>query len=359
MKMKRKAKIGHLTKYYYTLGICWILILLMEVLKSNTTWIEHYYAQKFYPAVSYVYIILFSWIPISVGDVFYATVSIALVYLLVRVLKGLFKWNLVELKIYIIRLITLLSALYVIFYLNWGLNYYRLPMEEKIGLQGYKINKEDHLMVLDKYIQKVNNLRKQIDVDSKTKNGVRGDIKEIILQDSFLNDYLCKSQVLAKSPLSSEITSTFTVSGYFNPFTLEAQVNELIPNSSYPFVLVHELSHQMGVGFEDECNFVAFLILHKNKDLWYQYSAYYAAVEYLLMALPADKELLEEYKAKLSPQVLNDFKTERDFWLSYRGWVDTISSLFYNQFLKHNNQPEGLARYNRMATLLVAWEKSH
>ena len=69
------------------------------------------------------------------------------------------------------------------------------------------------------------------------------------------------------------------------------------------------------------------------------------------------KELLEKYKSMLSAPVLEDLREEYAFWHSYRGWLDKISSLFYNQYLIHNNQPEGLERYNMMAKLIVAWEK--
>ena len=354
--MRLKARNSVLKKYYYTIGICLLLIVGIELLKTNTAWIERYYSQSFYPAISYLYIILFSWIPFSFGDVFYAAIFIILAYNIYHIFRNLIKWNKLKLKNHLVYLITILSIVYTLFYFNWGLNYFRQPVAEELRLNEYKITKEVHLAVLDKYIAIANELRAQIDINQKTKNGVKGDITELVLQDTLLNDYLCKTQVHPKAPISSELASYFTVSGYFNPFTLEVQVNQLIPNACYPFVTVHELAHQMGVGFEDECNFIAFLTLKDNKDLWYKYSAYYSAIEYLLQPLYADNILFEQYKAKLSPAVLADFKAERDFWLSYRGWIDRISGAFYNQFLKHNNQPEGLERYSMMATLLIAWE---
>ena len=355
--MRHKARNSKFKKYYYTIGICLVLILLMEVLKLNTLWVEKYYSQLFYPAISYLYIILFSWIPFSIGDLFYAIAGITIFYQIIQIIRSLIKWNKLKLKSHLIYVITIISVVYTLFYINWGLNYYRLPIAKKLDLDDYKITKEEHLKVLDKYITIANDLREQINVDNKTKKGVKGDLTEIVLQDTLLNDYLCKTQVCVKAPISSELSSYFTVSGYFNPFTLEVQVNQLIPNASYPFVNVHEMAHQMGVGFEDECNFVAFLTLKDNEDLWYKYSAYYSAVEYLLQPLYGNKELFETYKAKLSSKVLADFRQEREFWQSYRGWIDKVSGVFYNQFLKHNNQPEGLGRYSMMATLLVAWEK--
>jgi hypothetical protein len=355
--MKHRASQNMLKKYYITIGFCWVIIVLLELSKRNTGWVEQYYAQLFYPAISYLYIILFSWIPFSVGDVFYAAIDIVLIYNVVLIFRELFKKHWHHVKLNLSRIITLLSIVYILFTINWGLNYFRQPIADKFGFTESTITREDHLQVLDKYIAIANELREKVDVNSNSKNGVKGDLTEIVLQDTLLQGYLCKTQIRAKEPISSELASYFTVSGYFNPFTLEVQVNQLIPNPSYPFVLVHELTHQMGVGFEDECNFIAFLTLKDNADLWYKYSAYYSAVEYLLHPLYGNKELFEQYKSKLSPKVLADFKAEREFWMSYSGWIDKVSGIFYNQFLKHNNQPEGLERYSMMTTLLVAWEK--
>ncbi len=355
--MKPKVRTNILRKYYLTIGFCWVIIVLLELLKTKESWVEQYYAQMFYPAISYLYIVLFSWIPFSIGDIFYATIAIVLTYNVVLVFRELFRKQWYNLKLNLARIIFILSTVYVIFTVNWGLNYFRQPVADKFGFSDAKITREDHLKILDKYIAIANELREKVDVNSNSKNGVKGDLTEIVLQDTLLKDYLCKTQVRAKEPISSVLASYFTVSGYFNPFTLEVQVNQLIPNASFPFVTVHELTHQMGVGFEDECNFIAFLTLKDNRDVWYKYSAYYSAVEYLLHPLYGNKELFDQYKSKLSPKVLADFKAEREFWMSYRGWIDKVSGVFYNQFLKHNNQPEGLERYNMMTTLLVAWEK--
>lgn len=353
--MRHKAKNQKLRKYYYLIGFCFFLILALELVKPQTPLVE-YYAQKIYPAISYIAIVLFSWIPFSFGDCFYVIVFGLLIFNLLQLIKFSFGRNLNQVKIRLTYITSIISVMYVLFYVNWGLNYFRQPLAEKLGLNAYTISREDYLAILDKYIDKANELRKELDITSKTKNGVKGDIAEIIFQDTLLQDYLCKTQVHVKAPLSSEIASYFTVSGYFNPFTLEAHVNQNIPNASYPFTTVHELAHQMGVGFEDECNFIAFLTLYDDADVWYQYSAYYSAIGYLMQPLSGNKELFEKYRAKLSAKVLDDFRKEREFWQSYRGWIDRVSAVFYNQFLKHNNQPEGLDRYNQMATLLVAWE---
>jgi hypothetical protein len=149
-------------------------------------------------------------------------------------------------------------------------------------------------------------------------------------QDTLFQYILSDSQIHGKTPISSTVASYFTVSGYFNPFTLEVQVNQRIPMMSYPFVTVHELAHQMGVGFEDECNFIAFRKLINHKDDWYRYSAYYEAIQYLMYPLYSNKDLFEHYRDMLSPAIRQDLVEERTFWENYRGWINRLSGLFYD-----------------------------
>lgn len=344
-------------KYYWIIGVCLLIQVLIFAVKDNPVWVEKYYARLLYPLLSYGNIILFSWLPFSVGDLFYVFIILTLLFGLLKLGRSFFikNWSL---SIHLgLKISTLILVVYTLFYVNWGLNYYRQPIAQNIGLDVSSLTKADYLAVLEQYILKANELRGQLELEQRSKDGVRHDLEEFMVQDTLYDSFLSKSQIKIKEPISSKLISYFTVSGYFNPFTAEVQVNQEIPKAGYPFVNVHELAHQMGVGFEDDCNFIAFRKLVNHPNLWYQYSAYYNAIQSLLEPLYADKELLEKYKSMLSAPVREDLREEYAFWHSYRGWLDKISSLFYNQYLIHNNQPEGLERYNMMAKLIVAWEK--
>src|SRR5690606_14010320 len=117
----------------------------------------------------------------------------------------------------------------------------------------------DYLEVLDKYIQRANQLREELQLEDLDRTQAKKELEKLMEADALFAGVLSKTQVRTKAPISSELISYFTVTGYFNPFTQEVQVNQQIPIASYPFTVVHELAHQMGIGFEDECNFIAFL----------------------------------------------------------------------------------------------------
>lgn len=343
--------------YFWIIGVCLIIQLFIYLVKDNTAWVEQYYSRTAYPIIAYLNKFLFSWVPFSVGDIFYFAIILFFILGIGSFLKLFFRKNWSGLIRLTLRFVTILLFIYTFFYVNWGLNYFRQPIAKSIGLDINAITKEDYLAVLEKYIAKANEIRGQLELENISKVGVKEEIEALMRQDTVFEGILSKTQLKIKQPISSDLIAHFTVSGYLNPFTSEVQVNQIIPKPSYPFVNVHELAHQMGIGFEDDCNFIAFRKLVHHDNLWYQYSAYYNAIQSLLKPIYGDKVLMEKYKGLLSEPVKQDLNEEYNFWRSYRSWIDHLSAILYDGYLKHNNQPEGLERYNMMARLIVAWEK--
>lgn len=300
---------------------------------------------------------MFQWIPFSVGDVFYLVTIVFYLVLGALFLINLFRKKKRTAGSILLKSVNLGLGLYVLFYVSWGLNYYRQPLSVQMGLQTDSLSKADYVLVLDKYIEQTNSLREKLDLDTLYRERADLDLSNDMLNDEILKEILSKTQVKVKSPLSSEIVSYFTVTGYFNPFTQEVQVNKKIPLVVYPFTVVHELAHQMGIGFEDECNFIAFLKLRNHSNIWYRYAGNYETLQYLLRPLYSeDGEEYNSFLAKLSPKVIEDMQYERDFWTNYTGWFNRLTNMFYAGYLKHNNQPEGMTRYSMMSKLVVAWE---
>ena len=343
--------------YAIAIGLVLVFCLAMEWLQVYPALIERAYSRSFFTIYSYLPKLLFGWIPFSVGDLFYAAAFIFLLYLLLQVVLALFRKAWLCALLNTLKLSFSVLLLYLFFYLSWGLNYYRVPLYQQIGLTLKGIKKEDYLFVLDKHIQRCNDLRSQFSPSEDARRRAKVELEALMKNDTLLRPILSTTQVKAKSPLSSHWVSYFGVSGYFNPFTQEVQVNERMPLPGYPFTVVHELTHQMGIGFEDECNFVAFLKLQDHPDPWYRYAASYETVQYLLRTLAAqDESVYKDYYSRLSALVKADLKAERDYWKHYTGWINDLFGFLYGGYLQHNNQPEGLDRYSMMSRMVVAWE---
>lgn len=352
--MEKRDKIAVFTAVLLLIGI-----FLISLIEKNSQWIEAFYARGFYRLYGYVPRIVFGYIPFSIGDLFYAAVVIFLFYLAVKLIGNLWKGRWRTSFRSLLFIINLLLGLYLFFYLSWGLNYYRKPISTNVQLQVDSLKLADYLVVLNGFLDSTNTLRETVDPSQwdEHKDSIQEDLNKWVGQDTTFADFLSSGHIGAKSPLNSRIVSLFGVSGYFNPFTHEAQVNKAMPVTFLPFTTVHELAHQQGIGFEDEANFIAFVRLQQHPQTFYRYSAYLQTTLYMLRELQGMyPDLGKDYKGRLSAKVLNDMEKERYFWSQYTGWVDDVMGIFYNQYLKHNNQQEGIARYDRMTRLVLAYE---
>jgi len=352
--MEKRDKIAVFTAVLLLIGI-----FLISLIEKNSQWIEAFYARGFYRLYGYVPRIVFGYIPFSIGDLFYAAVVIFLFYLAVKLIGNLWKGRWKNSFRSLLFIINLILGLYFFFYLSWGLNYYRKPISTNVQLQVDSLKLADYLVVLNGFLDSTNSLRETVDPSQweEHNDSIQEDLNKWVGQDTTFGDFLSSGHIGAKSPLNSRIVSLFGVSGYFNPFTHESQVNTVMPVTFIPFTTVHELAHQQGIGFEDEANFIAFVRLEQHPQAFYRYSAYLQTTLYMLRELQnMYPDLGKDYKRRLSVKVLNDMEKERYFWSQYTGWVDDVMGIFYNQYLKHNNQQEGIARYDRMTRLVLAYE---
>lgn len=335
------------------------ILILLSVIEAESSWIETYYARGFYRAYGFLPKYVFGYIPWSIGDIFYACMVLFLLYRMVIIFRNMWRREWVAACRACLLAVNILLGLYLFFYVSWGLNYYRKPISINAALKVEHLKLADFIMVMDEYIDSTNTLRTQVkpEVWTTKKDLMRADLSEWVRKDTTFCSFLSSSQANAKSPLNSIMVSYFGVSGYFNPFTHEAQVNDAMPALSFPFTYIHEVAHQQGVSFEDEANFIAFVRLHDHPESFYRYSAYLQTTLYMLRELRSMyPDLAVDYQKKLSKDVLADVRREGAYWSHYTGWFNELMSIFYNQYLTHNNQQEGLARYDRMTRLVLAYE---
>ncbi|RZJ32955.1 MAG: DUF3810 domain-containing protein, partial [Flavobacterium sp.] len=145
--------------------------------------------------------------------------------------------------------------------------------------------------------------------------------------------------------------------GYLNPFTNEAHVNYMLPMYNFPTTAAHEMAHQIGFASESEANFVGYMASVKNPDLYFQYSGYVTALKYCLGNWEVrDEHVLDQLEKTVNPGILQNFKDSRTFWDSYETFIEEGFKVFYDNFLKLNQQ-EGLESYNRFVDLLVNYYK--
>jgi len=122
----------------------------------------------------------------------------------------------------------------------------------------------------------------------------------------------------------------------------------------------HEVAHQLGMASESEANFIGFLAASFNDDLYFQYSAYLMAIRYTLFDIyRSDPDLYQEYLEKLPKGVLKNIKESDEFWRKYQNPMEPLFKYFYDNYLKYNQQKDGLESYNRMVDLLISYDDKY
>lgn len=338
-----------------------VQILVVQFLKFQPQWIENHYSMGFYQTFSKLFQAVFSIIPFSFGDLLYAFVILYLIHkvrlLFLKRLK--LRWSL------LLQLTAWASIIYFWFHVSWGFNYYRLPLHAQLEIKN-DYSADELARFTSQLLNKTNDIH---DLLSKNDSlpvifqDTEAEYREMVFKNMDSIDFLNQkvSYQSTKASLLSLPLSYMGFGGYLNPFTHEAQYNDLVPKYKYPSLIAHEMAHQMGYAKENEANFVSCYTNMHSKNLKLKYAGYTYALKFCLNELyfssPDDFELLMK---KVNPGILKNFKEIRKFWESYKNPLEPLFKKFYGNFLKVNNQPQGIESYNYVVALLVNYynEKS-
>lgn len=337
-------------------------IFLLMLLAGYPRLIEKYYSEGFYPIICTLLHFIFNIFPFSVGDVLYIAVVIYLFYAAFRLIRLLLKKEFGYAGDFMLRLFIGMECAVLMFYLFWGMNYYRVPAGSRLGLNDTSYTTTGLVKITAMLIDSANASRARLKPSDlrHSNTAIYQTAITAVKKLSEVEPGFPARLPDIKSSLLTPLLNYMGTSGYYNPFTGEAQMDADMPVFTRPVTACHELSHQMGFGTEDEANFVGFLAGIKASDRLLRYSAYYLGVQEFMYALYfRDSTTAKKLKNLISPAVHRDFKAERDYWLSYQSRINTISSIFYNSFLKANNQPQGLDTYDRMVLLVMAYYRNN
>lgn len=322
--------------------------------------VERYYSNGLYIAISWVMRPVLNLFPFSVGDVLYILVIGYLVFSFFRLMYRLIKGQFKRIALALTTLVIGVQVAILAFYIFWGMNYFRPSAGERLNLRDTSYTTAHLVNVTCMLIDSANTSRALLTHEDSTQNNktIYNTAIGAMNNASANSDNFRAYSPRIKSSILTPLLNYVGTSGYFNPFTGEAQLNYQMPYFSRPMVACHEMSHQMGYGPEDEASFAGYVIALGSKDRLLRYSAFNNAVNECMHALRRrDSLAFKELRNYISPQVRHDFYRERFYWLSFHGKATMLSGYLYDDFLKANNQPEGLRAYNQMVVLLMNWYK--
>ncbi len=342
------------------IGLLALAIFLLMQFANHPHAVEQYYSEGLYPALCHLLHPVLNLFPFSVGDVLYLFVIGYLLFAFVRFIYLLFKGEFKRMGLLTLRFIISIQIAVLAFYILWGLNYYRPSAGARLNLRDTTYTTAHLISVTSRLIDSANISRNSLTAADTTPNNsdifktAINSTRKISTDSANFRTYSPKIKPSLLTPLMNYIGT----SGYYNPFTTEAQLNYQMPYFERPMVACHEMAHQTGYGAEDEASFAGYLTALTTTSRLQRYSAYHYAVDECMHALRRrDTTSYKELKKCISPKVRHDFFTERRYWLSFHGKAGMMSSILYDDFLKANNQPQGMETYNQMVLLLMAWYK--
>ena len=318
------------------------LLLAANIFAGNSERVEKFYSNGVYPVIVMVFQYLLGWIPFSIGDLFYLTIIGGSTYGLIRFFRGLrkaeCKWKHVLKGVS--RLAYAICVLWIWFQVAWGFNYNRESIPKRYQLERSPVRDSEidsfAVMMLDQ-VQRT--------------AAHRG-------SDSSLNrKALAKEKdTKVKSSLFGVIGNYMGYSGYYNPFTGEAQINTHMPAFTLPFTAAHEAAHQLGHAKESDANFIGFLTARESNDSALLYSAHLEMFLYAHAAIRhKDSTRAKQLFEALPAAAKRDIDSYRAFLKKYQGPIDQATTWFYTRFLRFNNQPEGMRSYDRGMVYIMRW----
>src|SRR5688572_14446063 len=345
--------------------VLFAVAIFIKIFSLNERWVESYYTYGFYPAWSGLTRVVLGWIPFSVGDILYVLAFIFLVLKAWKLIHLLAKRQVKEYLSWILfgKYLKLVLWIYIIFNLSWGLNYDRVGIARQLGLEVKPYTVEDLKKIttalqarLNEYASKTDSVKRlEFHKNSKLfRQGIH-DFNEAKKEYGFL----AYNSPSIKPSIYSGVGHYFGFSGYINPFTGEAQINTAEPVFKKPFVINHEIAHQVGYGKESEASFVSYLVSKKSASVDFNYSVYYemyfdALYEY---RRSGDTSIMRELAKTLHPRVRIDRMDEINFRTKRKNAMQPYVTDFYSGYLKLNKQPKGIATYNEVIAWLIAYMK--
>lgn len=374
----RGQKRGHRALRVY--GIWTLSVVLVNLAAALIPGLSDWYIRHIFPVWVNTYGRLMDIFPFSVGEWMLAAgvglVCIALVLVLVSGLALAVRWRrgLVWIRRYYVFFAWTLLAVCTVMTLNCSLLYHASTFSEQYfshARESYTL--EELIELRNMVVERCNALALEMERDEEGNilySGSARDMQEEAIRAMWQlgqsYDQLDGYYPHPKPFAASDFFCQQYMQGYYFPFSMEANYNDVMYIMNKPDTFCHELAHLRGYIYEDEANFISFLACIQSDNPVFEYSGYLAVLNYLdndfYKAVGKDRE---RYLAQpwISSQVTADnvFVTQEE-WERINGkalidteTVDQVSDVLRDTSLKAFGISDGVLSYNRVVQLLLEW----
>lgn len=264
------------------------------ILQFYPAFVEAIYSEGIFVGVRWVLDNTLGRLPFSI---FYALIILVAGYIVFKVVKWI-RFNLTNRTVPIkdrilytlLSFTSFLGMLTFWFFLLWGFNYLRIPIKDKLGLRTVDI---ENISIIDE----INYARKAA-IESRKKLMVDKDPTYIItpkdLPKNFEDEIRENVEAVLKSmdySIVGAVPNRFIkpdgflnglgISGFYNPFLGESNLDHSFSTIYLPFLMAHEMAHGYGFAREGEANFIAYLACEASTNPLYRYSGRLTYLLYL------------------------------------------------------------------------------
>ena len=262
---------------------------------------------------------------------------------------------------FVLTAVCAVLTVYAGFSLLWGVNYYAESFQQQSGIYARSCTVEELEAVTADFARQ---LAEAADGVQRDENGCFAVSRQEIFAAATsvyapsYEEFPClrMKDHTPKAISCSTALSAMDFTGFYFPFTGEANLNVDCPASFLPSTIVHEMAHQRGIASEQECNFIAIAASTTADSAAYRYSGWLMGFTYLSNALyRADPEAWQSVRVLLPDTVVADLRDNSAYWTAFEGPVNDAAQKVYDSFLKSSGDPRGTQSYGTVVDMLMAY----
>lgn len=366
-------------KRVYLLLLAPIAYFFLWLAKVNTDFAELLFARKIYKGISHAVSFLSDKVPFSLMEAGIKLIPLIVIlgigFLIYQILKRKKGGRTVSyiMTLFLIDIAGIASVLFFLYVFMGGINYHRYSFAQISGYDIEASSVEDLYNLTLNLSERAAKARTLIEKDGGefTRDGSvnidKSNWKDLVNAEAAAYEKLGKEYPelegdykSVKAVDSSKIMSAMEITGIFWPFTMEANVNTDVPDYSIPATMGHEMAHLRGFMREDEANFISYLVCSNSDNPVLQYSGLMLALTYTGNQLYSQSpEYYEKVKDTYTTEMKADLREEYYYWVQFEDTViSTASNAVNDNYLKANNQSDGVKSYGRMVDLLLTEYKA-
>ncbi len=300
---------------------------------------------------------------VSVAEVVYITLGSLLIFYLANGVRRLAAGPRRGEKAYRLVLTLLCAGLtfYAGFCLLWGVNYHTDSFQDRSGIHARQGTVEEVKLLTERFAAELADAAGGVPRDGR---GVFSADRRAILEKGpaiYVDSYelfpcLRMEDVAPKAFSCSRIMTAMDFTGFYFPYTGEANLNVDSPEMYLPATVIHEMAHQRQIASEQECNFVAIALCVASDDPLYRYSGLLMGYVHLSNALyRSDPEAWRAIWDALPETVIADLRANSAYWDAHHSAFTDASQKVYDSFIKGNGDPNGVKSYGMVVDMLLAY----